>query len=193
MGYKHHKEDIVSIGAELFRKQGYHNVGINDILKSCKIPKGSFYNFFESKEDFAVQVLEKYAKGSLEMIKGSLARTDLSPLGRLKDFYKNIIHNNIEDGCNSGCLLNNMSIELGGTNDRLSKITDEKFRELVDILAETVEEGQEMGEITKKQSAKELAEYLHSGFFGALSRMKVNRNPVYLNQWHKMTFELISI
>lgn len=192
MGYKHNKEDIVNIGSELFRKQGYNHVGINDILKSSGIPKGSFYNFFESKEDFAAQVLEKYGEGSISMIQEALNKNHLSPIERLKEFYHQIIADNVAEGCTNGCLLGNISIELGGTNDKLSQIVDEKFRELIQILARTIQEGQDAGEITKKQSAEELAEYLHSGFFGALARMKVNRNPIYLNQWHKMTFALIS-
>ena len=52
----------------MFRKLGYHNVGINDILKACNIPKGSFYNFFESKEEFAEQVLEYFGEYNLEKI-----------------------------------------------------------------------------------------------------------------------------
>lgn len=43
----------------LFSTQGYHATGINDILKQCGIPKGSFYNFFpEGKEQLALEALE---------------------------------------------------------------------------------------------------------------------------------------
>lgn len=192
MGYKHNKEDIVNIGSELFRKQGYNNVGINDILKSSGIPKGSFYNFFESKEDFAAQVLEKYGEGSISLVQEALGKKNLSPINRIKGFYTRVIEDNIKDGCSNGCLLGNVSIELGGINDRLSKIANEKFKALIHLLTETIKEGQDAGEITTSQSAAELAEYLHSGFFGALSRMKVNRNSVFLHQWYKLTFDLIA-
>ena len=50
MGYKHNIDTIVKKGMRLFEQRGYHAVGINDILKACAIPKGSFYNFFDSKE-----------------------------------------------------------------------------------------------------------------------------------------------
>ena len=64
MGYKHQAEDIINTGMELIRTKGYHNVGINEILKASNIPKGSFYNFFESKEDFARQVVAYYGKNN---------------------------------------------------------------------------------------------------------------------------------
>ena len=60
MGYKHNIEDIIEKGTELFRKKGYNNVGINEILNTCDIPKGSFYNFFETKEEFATKVIDNY-------------------------------------------------------------------------------------------------------------------------------------
>ncbi|MEL6255952.1 MAG: TetR/AcrR family transcriptional regulator [Bacteroidota bacterium] len=191
MGYKHNKEDIVLAGSQLFRKQGYHNVGINDILKSCNIPKGSFYNFFESKEDFAAQVIEQYSENSIAYVKSLLEKKASSPLARIKGMYKQMIQDNIAEGCSQGCLIGNLSVELGGTNDRLSTHANEKFMELIKVIGSVIEEAQEKGEIKAEQDPHELAEYLHSGFFGALTRMKVNRNPVYLNKWLKLTFGLI--
>lgn len=191
MGYKHNKEDIVLAGSQLFRKQGYHNVGINDILKSCKIPKGSFYNFFESKEDFAVQVIEQYSQDSIKYVSSLLGKKSSSPLARVKGMYKQMIQDNISEGCSQGCLIGNLSVELGGTHDRLSAHANEKFMELVNVIGSVLEEAQKKEEISTDQDPYELAEYLHSGFFGALTRMKVNRNPVYLNKWLKLTFGLI--
>jgi TetR/AcrR family transcriptional repressor of nem operon len=91
MGYKHNKEDIIEKGTELFRKKGYNNVGINEILKECEIPKGSFYDFFETKEDLAEKVVDNYGANSLKMIKESLADKSVSPLNRLKQFYSMLI------------------------------------------------------------------------------------------------------
>ena len=45
MRQKHDKTAIIEKGIQLFREKGYHNTGVDDILKTCKIPSGSFYNF----------------------------------------------------------------------------------------------------------------------------------------------------
>ncbi|WP_151822760.1 TetR/AcrR family transcriptional regulator [Acinetobacter oleivorans] len=34
----------------LFNKYGFHNVGVDRIVESAKIPKATFYNYFHSKE-----------------------------------------------------------------------------------------------------------------------------------------------
>jgi TetR/AcrR family transcriptional repressor of nem operon len=38
---------------------GFNGCGVQDITAAAEIPKGSFYNYFASKEDFA-QILEEY-------------------------------------------------------------------------------------------------------------------------------------
>lgn len=192
MGYKHNVEDIISKGTELFRKKGYHNVGINEILKACDLPKGSFYNFFDTKEKFAEKVLESYGTSSLNMIVKSLGDKSISPLVRLKQFYSMLIDINEKDGMDAGCLVNNLSIEVGGFNPGISKVAGDNFNIWIEEIARCVEEGQDKGEIIDTIPAEDIAEYMHAGLFGAFSRMKVNRNRVYLDKWFKMTFDFVS-
>ncbi len=192
MGYKHNKEDIISKGTELFRKKGYHNVGINEILKACNIPKGSFYNFFDTKEHFAEKVVEAYGSDSLNMVTQVLSDNTILPLERLKRFYTMIIDINEKDGFDSGCLINNLSIEVGGFNPDISRVTDKNFKILIEVISQCVKEGQDSGEIIDSIPAEDIAEYMHAGIFGAFSRMKVNKDRVYLDKWYRMTFSFIS-
>ena len=54
------KKDILGRGLELILKKGYYGTGIQEIADSAGIPKGSFYNYFKSKEE-----LEECIKGIL--------------------------------------------------------------------------------------------------------------------------------
>ena len=63
---KHSKEEIINKGIELMRKNGYHGTGVQQVLKECHIPKGSFYHFFESKQDFALQAIDQYADDTIQ-------------------------------------------------------------------------------------------------------------------------------
>ena len=192
MGYKYNKEDILNIGFDVFRRNGYHNVGINQILKESGIPKGSFYNFFESKEDFAHQVIQNYGRGNCDWIKGQLDGYEGSALESLKAFYATLIAMNEEDRYAGGCLVNNMSMEVGRINDTLGNEANEQFLSWLQVFAPVIAKGQGEGEITKRFTPLELAEYLHAGFYGALSRSKVTRNRVYMDSWYQMTFEFIA-
>jgi TetR/AcrR family transcriptional repressor of nem operon len=192
MGYKYQKEDIITLGSELIRKNGYHNVGINEILKTCAIPKGSFYNFFSSKEDFVEQSIQLYSLKNLDLIRSFLNTEEPSPTQRLRNFYEYVLNINHEEGCNGGCLLNNLSIELAGINAPIAKIIDQQFQEMLVELSSCVQEGQDKGEITQKFSALYIAEYIHAGIGGAFSRMKAQNNRTYLDKWYAMTFEFIA-
>lgn len=192
MGYKHNKAAIIERGAELFRKKGYHQVGINEILRVCAIPKGSFYNFFDSKADFARQALMAYGSGQMDMIRQVLRREDLSPLNRLKSFYRLIIEANERDGLDAGCLVNNMGLELGGQDSQLAATANRQFEAWITEIARCIQAGQRSGEIVDDLPARSLAEYLHAGIYGAFSRMKVTRSRTYLDQWHELTFRFIA-
>lgn len=191
MGYKHNIEDILDIGYEVLRKNGYHNIGVNHILKAAGIPKGSFYNFFESKEDFAIQVMERYGKNNTRWMQGFFKESQLSPLESLKSFYKFMIDVNEDDGYLSGCIINNMSIEVGRINDVMASHANTQFLGWLTILADVIAKGQKAKEITNKFNALEIAEYLHAGFYGTFSRMKVTRNRGYMDVWYKMSFEFL--
>jgi len=191
MGYKHQKKDIIALGSELIRKNGYHNVGINEILRTCEIPKGSFYNFFSSKEDFVAQSIQWYGLKNLELVRSFLGADEPSPTQKLRNFYGHLFDLNQKEGCNAGCLLNNLSIELAGLNAPLAKIIDDQFQAITTEIAHCVQAGQDLGEITQKFSAFYIAEYIQAGIGGAFSRMKAQNNRSYLDKWYAMTFEFI--
>ncbi|MEW7292404.1 TetR/AcrR family transcriptional regulator [Aquimarina sp. 2304DJ70-9] len=191
MGYKHNKEDILETGYQVLRKNGYHDVGINQILKEAGIPKGSFYNFFESKEDFARQVVEYYGCNNSNWIKTLFDESTETPINKLKSFYKLLVSYNEQDNYNGGCLVNSMSNEVGRNSDTLAAELDKQFKQWLVIIKDVVKEGQELEEITTKYSSMEIAEYLHSGFFGTFSRMKVTRSRTYMDVWIEMTFNFI--
>jgi len=81
------KDRILTVGIDLFSKKGYHNVGLKEILKMAEVPKGSFYHYFESKEDFGVQVINKYSSQGLVNFQQALEDEAVSPKNRIIRFY----------------------------------------------------------------------------------------------------------
>jgi TetR/AcrR family transcriptional repressor of nem operon len=188
----HNKKEIIRKGSELFRKQGYHNTGISDILHACNIPKGSFYNYFNSKEDFAIKVLDHYGDSQLEYARHKLKDREHSPVDRLKSYYLALIDLVNQEDVKSGCLINNISNEMGGLNERLADAANRNFMKWIDIIARIVAKGQAISEIRNDIGALEIAEYLHGTFYGMLSRMKATRNVENLHDWHTMTFKFLT-
>ncbi len=186
------KKEIIRRGVDLFREQGYHNTGISDILETCDISKGSFYNYFRSKEGYGIKVINYYGDTLLEYMIGKLRSGDGSPVEKLKELYSSFIEIVEREEIKSGCLVNNISNEMGGLNDRLAEVADQNFRKWIDVIARIVAKGQAINEIRNDLGALEIAEYMHGTFFGLLSRMKVTRSTDGLNDWLNMTLKFIT-
>ena len=49
------RELILAKGSQVMTRRGYHGTGVMEIVQAAGSPKGSFYHYFASKEDFALQ------------------------------------------------------------------------------------------------------------------------------------------
>lgn len=51
---------IIDKSVELFAEKGYHATSVQEIAEKCGIAKGSFYNYFKSKEELLVSIFKYY-------------------------------------------------------------------------------------------------------------------------------------
>lgn len=70
------KQRLIRCAAELFWKNGYAATGVSEILTAAKLPKGSFYFYFKSKEDLGVAVISYYQSVLLEKMRELAAGRD---------------------------------------------------------------------------------------------------------------------
>ena len=54
------REEIIRKGAELIHAQGFNATGLQQILQTAGIPKGSFYFYFKSKEAFGLEIINYF-------------------------------------------------------------------------------------------------------------------------------------
>ena len=53
------REALLRCGMEVLTEQGFAATGIDAVLKRVSVPKGSFYHYFDSKEELFTEVLRK--------------------------------------------------------------------------------------------------------------------------------------
>jgi TetR/AcrR family transcriptional repressor of nem operon len=80
----HSKDDIVQAGLELILSKGFTATGVEAILKQANVPKGSFYNFFSSKEEFGLAIIDKFVASRAEVLFPIFSDESLPPLERVK-------------------------------------------------------------------------------------------------------------
>ena len=53
------RQKILETAADLFKSQGYHATGLNQIIKESGAPKGSIYHYFPGgKEELAIESIK---------------------------------------------------------------------------------------------------------------------------------------
>jgi TetR/AcrR family transcriptional regulator, transcriptional repressor for nem operon len=83
------KEQIVDAAVETLYRKGFNGSSVQDITEATKAPKGSFYNYFESKKDLAVAALQRYWERS-ESSRAMLRDTHYPPLERLHRYLDHL-------------------------------------------------------------------------------------------------------
>ncbi len=73
----------------LFTSYGLKKTSIDDIVNACNIGKGTFYRFFQSKEELYFTILEKEEEFRTKLIEEMLL-TDNKPKEAFKTFLKNV-------------------------------------------------------------------------------------------------------
>lgn len=167
---------LLDRGVELLTEQGYHGTGLHDLLQGMGVPKGSFYNYFESKERFGAEVIGHYIEPFIERLRHHLGRPGIGGAEALADYFGELIAELQRRQFQGGCLLGNLLGEIGDTSPLCREALARAFHRYRDQLAEGIARGQGEGVFRRDKPAAELADMLADAWQGALLRMKVEQS-----------------
>lgn len=180
---------ILKIGVSLIAKKGYHAVGLNEILQTANIPKGSFYYYFKNKEDFGLQVIEKFSADGLVGLDIALGDSSKNCKERIIQFFQDVNKLYTDKDFKEGCLLGNSSIELADKSDTFATVVNKELKKFEDRFETVVKEGQEEGSIKSDKTPKDVADFIVTNWHGALLRMKSAKNTDSLGTFIKFLEE----
>lgn len=170
------KRDLLETGLELLLEHGYSALGIQTILRRTGVPKGSFYHHFESKEDFALQVVDLYMERVHEALRACVGDTSRPPLDRVRGFFELTKGQYRQDGY-LGCMLGGLGQELSGVNAAFREKIDACFVEIGGILAGCLEEARTAGDLPPGADCTRMAALLIDCWEGAALRSRLRRSP----------------
>lgn len=181
------RERLIEAGLTLLHRQGFNATGIQELADHAGVPKGSFYNHFDSKDAFAVEILERYwRKGNTHIL------SDLSAgnaLARLRKYFDTLVQNRRDRGFSAGCLLGNFTAELSDQSQVIRDQLTAFFKLWSEVIETCLREGQQDGSITPDLTPSSLASYILNSWEGAVLRSKADRNDNALTQFLDVTFE----
>ena len=161
---KNTRETLLDYTFSEIHKYGYFQASTSDILKKCKIPKGSMYHYFSSKHDLTLCVIKERVKP--KTIKNYTIKIDESPFESLLCFLAEIDFS--KKAFVHGCVMHKLIMEMSHLDDafkqELQVIQDEIVVHFIFVLESAIK----VGEI-KKCDAEDKANLIFTTLLGAIS------------------------
>jgi TetR/AcrR family transcriptional repressor of nem operon len=187
------KTTLIKTGMDLMLQKGYSNTGIQEVLTASNVPKGSFYHYFDSKEQFAVAIIRYFDQICSEDLQQILSNRERSPIERLRDYCEYSKANLVAQECSKGCLIGNLSQEMSDQSEVLRKELSFVMNKRRDTLAACIEEAQRLKEIRSSTSAHKLAEFFSAAWGGAVMMAKTVKNSESLDVFIELMFNNVLI
>jgi TetR/AcrR family transcriptional repressor of nem operon len=180
--------ELLRHGVDVVMKRGFQGAGLNDILQAAGVPRGSFYYYFQNKEDFGLHVIDYYAGFLFARLEDMLADESLSLLERLIAFFRESAREMEAEGFSDGSLIGILTQEMAGQ----SIVFREKLENVYDTLASQIllclEEAARRGEVLSHLARREVADYIINSWEGAVLRAKAEHDSRPLALFERYVF-----
>lgn len=162
------RQQIIDTSIRLFRKHGYENTRVEDIVQVLEISQPTFFRYFPSKD----AVLREVGRRGFSCIKEHLETelsSDASTADRLRRMYEGMAHEVESDRPLW------RAVVLSAAMDPVRSPEMRRPEEIaVTLLREILAEGQKRGEITKAFPVAHLAEFMEGLYTTIVRRWAVD-------------------
>lgn len=187
------RDNLIRVGTRLLHETGYSATGIKDIVDAAKVPKGSFYNHFPSKEAYGAEVVDFYFGRGLPIMRDMLGDTTVPPLDRLKTYFDQRIQWFTSSGFVRGCLMGNLSLEVADQSGLIRERLATHFQVWSQLFEDCIAQAQAAGSVRNTLPAALLAQFLLDSWEGALVRMRVEKSVAPLERFVAVTFKSLLV
>ncbi|KKM94339.1 hypothetical protein LCGC14_1199300 [marine sediment metagenome] len=179
---------IIQTGADLIGTKGFGATGINGILTVAGVPKGSFYHYFSSKNDFGLAIIDTFAEEYDTKLDHILNDSSRSYVDRLRAYFDTGFDNMTDCNCTRGCLIGNLGQELAGQNEMFRVRLNNVFSAWEKRFEDCIADAQTAGDIASGIDSADAASFLLSGWEGAILRAKVVKSTEPMERFVRVFF-----
>ncbi|ACB77091.1 TetR/AcrR family transcriptional regulator [Opitutus terrae] len=181
---------------ELIWTQSYGAVTIDDICKRADVRKGSFYYFFDSKEQLAVAALERLWNDDWKPRMDEIFSASLEPLDRLKGYLAGVYRRQSETkkrtGRMLGCPVASVGSEMGTTECTICEKTREMVGRKRRYIEATVREAIANGSLEPGDPVKRTT-VLMSFIEGLTLQARIMNDPEILKGLPELGLEILRV
>lgn len=172
---------ILDSARRIVASKGYAAVGINEVLGDAKVPKGSFYHFFESKDAFGRAMLDDYFVEYLAEMDDFLAEAGLTMAQRLMKYWASWYDNQSFNDCQGKCLAVKLGAEVPDLSEPMRLSLEAGTTGIIDRLERAIAAAVSEGSVTVDNDPRATAQTLYDLWMGASVMAKIRRDRVHFD------------
>ncbi len=158
-------EVVLKKAMDLFWEKGYNGTSMQDLVDVTGLNRSSIYNSFDSKKELYRQTLLFYHNQTAGVFQKSLVKAT-NPLHAIRLIFEGCQTEILDDNLQKGCFIMNCKSEMSNQDSNIREWLLETQDGNLAMFQDLVEDGQEQGIISKKESKEHYAYYLLSAFQG---------------------------
>ncbi len=173
------RQHILEVGYKLIVNKGFTAVGLSELLKAADVPKGSFYHYFKSKEQFGEALIEEYFRNYLQRIDHLFNNQELTAYQCLVNYFSMWLE--VNDGvCNANkCLVVKLSAEVSDLSEAMRMSLAKGASQIINALDNCIKRGIQDGSINVQHS-NQIASQLYQQWLGASLLNKLMPDQTHL-------------
>ncbi|MDZ8118895.1 TetR/AcrR family transcriptional regulator [Pontiella agarivorans] len=188
MNGKPTRERILEAAEALMLEHSFHAVGLKQLLDAVKVPKGSFYHYFESKEQFGIEMMKHYmAEASAHKRSFMLNRAkEPDALKRLFQYLEGSIAFMDKHPGRFPCLAVKLGNEVSEISEGMREELMKGFNDWISIYQEVLDDAVAAGQLPKDFDTAAEASLIQDHWAGAAQRAVIfqTSEPVRLTVEH---------
>ena len=185
------RQHILDTGYRIIAGKGFSSVGLNEILNTAGVPKGSFYHYFASKEQYGQALLEAHFEQYLARIDALLLSAAASGKERLMRYWQQWLASQCADCTEEKCLVVKLSAEVSDLSDAMRITLRDGTEQVIGRIAQLIEAGVNDGSLPALDPAA-TARTLYQLWLGASLLGKLHRTSDSLDNAMQVTEKLLA-
>jgi TetR/AcrR family transcriptional repressor of nem operon len=169
------RDNILAVGQRIMSGKGFSAVGLNEILTEAKVPKGSFYHYFDSKDAFGEALLSNYFEAYLADLDKVMSQPGLTIAQRLLNYFDMWRANQSFLDCQGKCLAVKLAAEVADLSEAMRAVLNQGTSAIIARLGAALERGVDEGSLAIDDTPRQVAQSLYQLWLGASVMVKIVR------------------
>ena len=187
------RQHILDTAKPIILGKGFSAVGLNELLAEAGVPKGSFYHYFKSKEQFGEALLDSYFADYQARLEARLKHGQGSAAQRLLSYWTAWRVTQSSEDAESKCLAVKLGGEVCDLSEAMRTALHNGTTRIVELLAECISDGVRDGSLPPTLDSSQTAQTLYSLWLGATLLTKIRREPSAFDAALAATLKLLSL